>query len=226
MGYRKSDRTHVQYRNKNGIRVAGVTTVIGVMDKSRFLVPWANKLGLDGIDSRTYVDSLARAGTLLHYLVFECDLPGIPADPDYLMEFSGVDKNHADTGYIKYLDWKKGKDIKVVLTETPLVSEKHQYGGTLDALLDIDGVLTLVDGKTCKGIYGDADDKWTQLAGYDLLLEEHGYHPQALFILRLGRDDTEGFEYLPMPKRDLHRQRFLKCRELYELNKILNRKSA
>lgn len=219
--YRKSDRGHQIYRNAAGKRVPGTTGITGVMDKPH-LVSWANRLGLEGIETAKYVDSLATAGTLAHYLV-ECDLAGETPDPEYLREFSPVDMDRAETSMLKYLDWRKGKAIEVVAIELQLVSERYQYGGTLDAILRIDGVLTLPDIKTCKALYGADDEKWTQLAGYDLLAEEHGYAVDEVRILRIGRDEAEGFEYALSPARDLHRERFLACRTLYGISSKLRR---
>lgn len=220
--YRKSDKGHQIYRNAAGKRVPGTTTITGVMDKSRYLVPWANGLGLEGIESDKYVDSLATAGTLAHYLV-ECDLVGETPDPEYMREFSPIDIDRAETSMLKYLDWRKGKSIEVIGIELQLVSERYQFGGTLDILARVDGVLTLIDIKTCKGLYGAEDEKWTQVGGYDVLAEEHGYRADEARILRIGRDETEGFEYALSPDRELHRERFLVCRQLYAVTSKLRR---
>ena len=54
----KGARQHTVYKLASGARVPGVTTVLSVLNKPA-LVPWANKLGLEGIDVRKYVDALA-----------------------------------------------------------------------------------------------------------------------------------------------------------------------
>lgn len=211
---------HTIYKLKDGTRVPGCTTISGLLDKPA-LIKWANNMGLQGIDTTRYVDELADAGTLAHYMI-TCDLKGEHVDPSYLMDFNQLQKNGAETGYLKYLDWKKQHKIEdVVLVETPLVSERHRFGGTCDALLLVDGLLTLIDIKTCKALYGPKDEKWTQVAGYSLLLIDNGHTPGAHYILRVGRNDAEGFEYAPMPKLDLHYKRFLNLRQQYEINKQL-----
>ena len=58
------------YKNKDGVRLPGVTTITGIEDKPA-LKYWGNKIGLQGIEIRNYVDGLARIGTLAHYLA-EC----------------------------------------------------------------------------------------------------------------------------------------------------------
>ena len=217
----RKDRGHQVYRLADGTRVPGVTTIVGVMDKPA-LVKWANNLGLQGIDSTKYVDALADSGTLAHYLV-ECDLIGETPDPAYLNEFSKVDHDRAETSLIKYWDWKKEHTIEVIGHEMQLVSEKHRVGGTCDIYAIIDGVRTLVDIKTAKALYGRTDDKWTQVAGYYLLLMENGHPVDDERILRIGREEREGFEYAQMPDITLHVRRFLTCRELYDLNSRLGK---
>lgn len=218
---RQRDSGHTVYRLADGTRVPGVTTICGVMDKPA-LVKWANNLGLQGVDSSKYVDALAGSGTLAHYLA-ECDLMGKEPDPEYLREFAPVDVDRAETSMIKYLDWRKEHQIEVLGVEMQLVSEEHRVGGTCDVYARVDGVPTLIDIKTCKALYGATDEKWTQLAGYVLLLREAGHRVDDCYILRIGRDEHEGFEYARMPNLAGHTGRFKLCRELYELNKELGR---
>ncbi len=218
----KRHKTHQQYHNSNGIRLPGVSTIVGIMDKPA-LVKWANNLGLDGIDSTKYVDSLAAAGTLAHYLA-ECDLRGIEPEQGYLDEFSKVNMNLAENSMVKFYEWKKLHKIEVLGTEMQLVSEEYQFGGTCDFYANVDDILTLVDLKTCKAIYGQEDSKWTNLAAYRMLLEENGCVVEDEYILRIGRNESEGFEYARSMKAELHRKRFLICRELYEVTKVLKRK--
>lgn len=217
----RKDRGHQIYRLADGTRVPGVTAIVGVMDKPA-LVRWANNLGLRGIDSSKYVDALADSGTLAHYLA-ECDLIGVEPDQGYLAEFSKVDIDRAETSLIKLWDWRREHTIKVIAHELQLVSEKHRFGGTCDLFAEIDGVPTLVDIKTCKALYGRTDEKWTQVAGYHLLLLENGYEARDWRILRIGREEREGFEYAQIPDLALHVARFLVCRELYDLNMRLGR---
>jgi len=213
------DRGHTVYRLKDGTRVPGVTTICDVMNKPG-LVKWANTLGLQGVDSSKYVDSLAGAGTLAHYLA-ECALLGKRPDDDYMREFSAVDNDRAETSLLKLFDWMVKHAIKVLGCELELVSEQLRYGGTCDLYAEIDGVRTLVDIKTCKALYGATDEKWTQLAAYHMLLEENGMDVKDDYILRLGRDEEEGVEYARMPNLHLHMERFRLCRQLYDVNSRL-----
>ena len=221
--FRKSDKAPQDYKTKDGTRVPGVTTIVNVLNKPA-LVKWANNMGLQGIDTNKYVDSLATAGTLAHYLV-ECELTAMIPDPFYLAEFSDVDRSRADNSMMSFYAWQKQHEIKVVGHELELVSEEHRFGGTCDVLAEIDGEMTLVDIKTCKALYGPTDEKWTQVAGYHLLLTEAGYAFAACRILRIGREESEGFEYADMPRPTLQRERFLACLKLYRIEQELKAKA-
>ena len=61
-------KVHTVYKTGDSIRVPSVTTILGVLSKPA-LIPWANRLGLQGIDSSKYVDRLATIGTLAHYWI-------------------------------------------------------------------------------------------------------------------------------------------------------------
>ncbi len=219
--YRKSDKAHTIYKNKEGKRVPGASTIANGLAKPA-LLSWANRIGLDGIEMGKYVDSLATAGTLAHYMI-ECDLRGMVHDAKYLREFSEVDKDRAENAVLSYFEWKGNHTIETMNVELKLVSEKYQYGGQLDSILRVDGVCVLVDIKTSKALYGPKDDKWTQLAGYDLLAEEHRFAVEECRILRVGREESEGFEYVKSPNRFLHRERFLRCLDIYNINKEIGR---
>jgi len=216
------DRAHTIYKNQTGKRVPGCSTIAGILDKPALKI-WANRIGLEGIDVIKYVDSLADAGTLAHYLV-ECEFKGIQPVQSYLDEYGKIDQERADNSMLSFHAWKEKHDIEVIVVELKLVSEEYQFGGQLDTILVVDGVVTLVDIKTAKALYGPTDDKWTQVGGYEILAEEHGYHVDDVRILRIGRDESEGFEYAISPNRELHKKRFIKCREIYEINKLLRRK--
>ena len=82
----------------------------------------------------------------------------------------------------------RGLRVRILLaheTELSLVSETHGYGGTLDALLAVDGRPLLVDFKTSSRIF---DDHLFQLAAYHHLLIENGYTVDGAMVLRLSRD--------------------------------------
>ena len=61
-------KAHIRYRLADKTIVPGVTTVLNLLSKPA-LVPWANKMGLQGIDTSKYVDDKADIGTLAHAII-------------------------------------------------------------------------------------------------------------------------------------------------------------
>ena len=183
----KRVKAHVSYFNKAGQRLPGTTTILGVINKP-LLVPWANNLGLQGINVRDYVDDKADFGTLVHEMMF-CDLRGTEVDTSY---YTGQQIDIAKNSFKKYLLWKQGHTIEPILLEEPLVSEKYQFGGTIDFFGLIDGVPTLIDYKTCKALYSE---HFIQVCAYLKILKENKYKAKDCAILRVGRVEMEGFEF-------------------------------
>lgn len=202
-----------KYRLADGTPVPGVTTVLGVLNKPA-LVAWANRLGLQGIDSTKYVDSKARIGTLAHYIV-EAYLKGEKADYG---GYTAVEIDQAENSALSYFEWERGHAVKPILCEAPLVSQIYAFGGTPDCLADVDGVLTLLDFKTGKAIY---DEYGHQVAAYDQLFRENGHEPKDHMILRIGREEDEGFEVRHIAHVDTHWQVFQHALAIYELQREL-----
>ncbi len=178
-------RPHQRYNARDGTLLPGVTTVLSVINKPA-LVPWANRLGLEGIKSSEYVDELAAIGTLAHHLI-ECHLTA--GSPD-ISGYTPDQVSLAENAVASFHAWARGKAVETRQTEWPLVSEAHRYGGTLDWYGLVDGVLSVIDFKTSSAIY---DDHCYQLAGYHQLLTENGYEVAEARVLQVGR--TEGEEF-------------------------------
>lgn len=208
----KRARTHQRYKLRNGELVPGVTTVLGVMNKPA-LVPWANKLGLQGIEVGKYVDVLAEIGTIAHEMIlchvknekFKTD--NIPTDL--------IDK--AENSFLSYLEWEKGHKVEPIECECPLVSEKWKFGGCLDFYGRIDGVLTLKDYKSGKAIW---PEHLYQVAAYKELAIENGMQVDAVGILQIGRAEDEGFSEKVIGDTQVEWQVFWHCLQLYRLKKV------
>jgi len=208
-------RVHTVYKTEDGTRVPGVTTVIGVLNKPA-LVDWAWREGLAQRDYKATRDTAASIGTLLHYLIM-CDLTGQTPETD---EYSKADIDKAETCLIKWWDWKDVHTLEAKLVETPLVSDVLGFGGTPDWFGLLDAVPTLLDFKTGKGIY---PEYFIQLAAYQALLRERGFSPQSLRILRLGRDESEGFEERVILQIGKQWQVFQHCLAIYQLQKDIKK---
>jgi len=213
----KNTKAHTTYRLADGTKVPGTTTVLSVLDKGRGLLVWANQIGLEGIDLNKYVDKLANVGTLAHYMI-QCELTG--KQPDF-SAYSPEEKDRAENALLKFYEWQRYNKIEAILTEQPLVSEQYRYGGTIDVLALVNGAPVLLDIKTSKTIYPEYT---IQLAAYWQLLKENGYGDiENARILRIGRDESEGFEEKLVKVNELadYFEIFKHCLEIYRLKKKL-----
>ena len=206
-------KAHTIYKDSNGMRVPGATTITGLLNKPQ-LVSWANKLGLDGIDSSKYTDEAAKVGTLAHEMI-QCDLQGMTPDLD---QFSKVQVDLAENAALSFYEWKKNHTIVPIFCEKSFVSDKFGFGGTCDCYCELDGVPTLLDFKTGKAIY---EEYFVQVSAYKELLEERGYKVEQVMILRVGRDETEGFEHRSIGDTEGYFQIFLDLLDIYYRKKAL-----
>jgi hypothetical protein len=208
----KRNRAHIVYKTADGKRVPGTTTITGLLDKPA-LVGWANDLGLQGINSRDYVDSMAGVGTLAHAMCVAMLTGDLTEDLD---EYAPIEVRLARNSAAKFQVWLDEHEFKPILIEQPLVSEEHRFGGTIDIYGDLDGAPALVDLKTGKAIYPEMA---YQLAAYRQLLIEHGHTVDNVRIVRIGRDESEGFEERIFGNLDKAWQVFWHLRQIYDLRK-------
>jgi len=101
-----------------------------------------------------------------------------------------------------------------------LVSEKYRYGGQCDIYCVLNSKKTLIDLKTSGGIY---EEMIFQVAAYRQLLEENGYPVDECAILRIGRDETEGFEFRKINNTKTAWKIFENCLEIYQLKKEMKK---
>ncbi len=212
---KEMSRAHQRYYTSAGELVPGSTTITGLLNKPA-LVRWANQLGLQGIDSTKYVDKAAKIGTLIHYLV-ECHITNKKADLD---DYTKSEQEIAQIGFKKYIDWEAKHSIEPIFNEKGYASDRFKYGGTCDFYCKLDGKFTLVDFKSCKGIY---DEQFVQVSSYANLLKEQGHKVEQILILRIGRDETEGFEekYIVPKQEKLYFNVFKNLLKIYYLKKEL-----
>ena len=176
---------HTRYRTSDNGIVPGVTTVVGLLAKPA-LVNWANKMGLDGLDSSKIADDTAASGTLAHRIITD-RLQGFETD------FSDYDHKQIETARwsVKSWDaWSQGKKIELIFTEAPLVSEIYRYGGTCDIYAKVNGARDLIDLKSGSGLYPEFN---IQVSAYRQLLEENGHKVERVRILNIPRSKTSTF---------------------------------
>lgn len=95
-------------------------------------------------------------------------------------------------GFESFMAWWNMSKPKIVATEMPFYSEAFRFGGTLDAVAEINGEIVMLDWKTSKGVYADY---LLQIAAYGQLWFENrdqvikGYH-----LCRFSKDNA-GFTH-------------------------------
>lgn len=209
------------YRLADGARVPGVTTVTGYF-KSAGLIGWAYKRGRDGLTLYGSRDEAADAGSIAHQWI-EDTLHGIE-----LTEYPEVPVKllvQARTGYDAFREWHADYKPKIVETETPLVSERYGFGGTLDCLAFV-RELVIFDWKTSNGTY---PDYIAQLAAYRQLLRERDGDkaPRRAYLLRVGKEYADfHFHSWPESVLDVGWEWFRYAQGLYESDRKLKKLAA
>jgi len=206
-------KAHIAYYNKEGKKVVGTTTALGLRDKPG-LVGWAYKKGLEG-ESLYEKDQGANIGTITHAKIlgyfkgYEIDNYNITPEAWELSE------NCLDS----FKEWTRGQTFETILAEEPIVSEKYQYGGTFDWYGKHNGVLTVIDFKTkSPGIY---ETDLYQLAAYAQALKEHGHEVEKTLCVCIPKSADDSFMIQGYSVKDLkkHFQCFLRLKELWELER-------
>ena len=212
---------HKPYYTPYGDRVPSVTTILGVVDKN--LTNWANKLGLQGKSLSDESANTMGIGTLLHAYI-EGYFKGEEVDDS---EFSEEQKEIAQKCFGKFSLWTSEHQIYPLHLELSLSSDR--YGGTMDAIIEIDGITTIMDWKTSKAIY---PEYFAQLSAYHNLLYNLPDHSNEIYnsikqvgILKIPKEDGQDFEYSTI-KVDSEKFRngwkyFEACLNLYNAKKLL-----
>lgn len=208
------------YHTKDGVKVPSVTTVLSRFKEAGGLIHWAWQLGKEGKDYRDVRDEAADCGTMAHEAV-EHWIKGL----EWKWVYPEQEKTkRAQKAYNAFLEWANQTQLKVTHTEVALVSEKHKFGGTLDAML-IQGKRSLGDWKTSNKVY---PEYLVQVAAYGILWEENfpdqpiegGYH-----LLRFDKEYGD-FHHSWWSELESAKRAFLLLREAYEIDKELKKRAA
>lgn len=138
---------HSTYYTSTGKRVPSVTTVLNVLDAPG-LKHWAWGCGQQGL----HFDEVSRAamwrGTLVH-LACEMD------DPTAALTLCSDEGERSTVlaGYSAYIKWIVESNVSIECKESKLVSDRYEFGGTLDMVAAVNGQRMIVDIKTGKGLY-------------------------------------------------------------------------
>lgn len=214
---RNSGRGH-GYTDANGLKVPGVTTVVGNGLPKSGLIDWAadataayavdhwDELGrlsptarYKALQKCRYidVDKAKDRGTQVHTIAEHLVRSEVVNVPDFLA-------GHVES-YVRFLDeW----DVRPVLVEAVVMSHTHGYAGTLDLVADLidpdspdERTLWLLDVKTGRsGIRGDVA---LQISGYryaDVYLDDDGNEQPMPEVERTGAIHVraDGYDLVPV----------------------------
>lgn len=178
------------YFNAAGETIPGTTQIIDRFKNPQALIHWAWKRGKDGLPR--YAGRELTIGSVVHKMA-ELDIQG-QSDDDIEFYLTATlhetdDIERARNAFKAFRQWRSRFHIDAHTQEQSMVSEKYQYGGTIDVVAFMRGGLGLVDLKTSKD--GDVypDHIW-QLAAYGMLWEEN--HPNEVL--------SAGYHLITLPK--------------------------
>jgi len=225
---------HTVYRSKDGRKLTGVTTYLGVLAKPS-LLKWyateerkgvlasvANGSSLPtGPFAEAKRDRAADLGTITHARIEawlkndSLEPDGIPAD---LYERSVV-------GFDRFRRWWGDEGFTVVESEKQLVHDgPMEYGGTADIVArDRGGNLVLIDIKTSKASpYWPYDEVYAQVSAYSMAMPDK---PQRVIVVRVGKDEGDEIQVVELAESDIVAgwKIFLGAHEVYEAKKELAR---
>ena len=167
----------------NGKPVPRVTNILGsILDKS-YLIGWANYLGLKNMNYEKVLNQAAEYGTLTHNQIEK-----------FLLKDEQIKGTIAYQSFLKWYNIVSAKNtIQVILSEQELVCE--YYGGTLDAVMSINGKNYIIDFKTSNNINYDY---FIQLAAYYKLLNSCGFNLdiKGIIVLQLDKKVIKFTEYI------------------------------
>lgn len=193
-----------------GKQKRGVTTALGIKDKSTALMSWQGeetaKSLFEVIEQRAitqedivkaifaHKETLAKAsdiGNQVHtwiknYINHKLGKKGFENMPEM------PDDQNVVTGVTSFLQWESEHKVKYLWSEKVLYSKKHDYIGTGDFGAKVDGLVCLCDIKTGNGMYNSV---LAQIAAYaEAHREETNTKYDGRWAIRISKE-TEN-EYL------------------------------
>jgi len=204
-------KPHTIYRTRDGVRVPSVTTVLGLIDKPQ-LVRWANRMGLEGIDTEKFVDRAADVGTITHARI-QAFVEGADFDPGEYVGFMPA----TEAAFQRFVTWWGQEGYTHVESERVLVSEILRTGGTADHIARRrDGELDLLDIKTGRRIYGQAGVQVSiYRAIYNEVMEEQEMRIDRAYVIRVGHEQDDELQIREVLHHQEHVEFFIHIREAY-----------
>lgn len=187
----------------DGTWVSSVTTVLDLIDKSRALLKWSENLAREYLFGHLGQILLADVieNAVTQYTQKRDEAADIGTEVhNWIKQFIYAKKNNTQipevlpnmddrvvNGIMAFISWYNVNQIEFLESERITYSKEYNYIGTFDALINLNGVITLADYKSGKGIYPKF---WYQLAAYKQAYNEEfpNLDIQDLMILHCDKE--------------------------------------
>jgi hypothetical protein len=211
---------------RDGKRLPSPSAVVNRFKDAGGLIYWANQRGLEGLTLDDARDVVTTPGTITHAMI-EADIRGRDFDRehwDMLIKQHNLDYDAiwsaANSAWTAYQSWRTSSKLELLASEVSMVSDRHAFGGTFDAVAVHDR-LALIDWKT-GSLY---PDHLIQMGGYVVLWEENmSERLDGIALLSVSKDHG-GFTHVEFPRdaMQIAVDQFLALLECYRRDKILKR---
>lgn len=205
------DPDHLYFAN--GELVHGVTSAVGIKDKSKALMGWALELYKDKlIDNFANLTKKSIEDYMNCYKEEQEGSQNTGTDAHYWCE-NYIKSQIGIRGYsvlplpenetikrcvLGFLEWVSNHDVKFLSSERMVYSKKYKYIGTLDIEAIVDGKHCIIDLKTSNNIYNSVR---MQLAAYlKADEEERGVKYDGRWVVRMAKESEEEY-YARMKKK-------------------------
>ena len=169
----------------NGHSIPRVTSIIEASIYEKSLMEWANKLGWQRQSYDEYMKRAADIGTQAHEAIND-RISGLSTTPQSI---------EAQNAYLSFVRWfndiSSRNQVSVVMNEHGLTCE--YFGGTVDGVYNINGLLYVIDYKTGNHV---GYRYFLQLAAYTYMLEKAGYQITGCIVVQLCKTESTYNEFL------------------------------
>lgn len=200
----------VRVEGGKSLYVPNATSIIGMKDKSRALIPWALRTAAKAFDQSVPTGARITMNPAQKQKIMEAlvNAPDVVRDragdvgrevhewiETYLLcQKAGDDLPTIPQGLEitrplqQFVQWVERNNVRCIGVERPIFSRAHWYTGTADLVLQVGNEIGVYDAKTGKSIYPEV---MIQTAAYQAALdEEHPGRPvQHRGVLFFERDD-------------------------------------
>jgi len=181
----------------NDITYPSVTTILGILDKSSALIPWAVRLAVKYCEANKD-DPMVFDRALKEWRKVSEEAMDIGSEIHKLIELYIKDGRDAvgqlrpevENGFLAFLEWEQENGCEWLQSEMTVINSSAGYAGTLDAIVKFTkgkmaGKTYVIDFKSSKGFY---DGYGKQIAAYRFAC---GQEVDGMGVLRLDKETGE-----------------------------------